>query len=264
VIPPRLVATDLDGTIVRADGTISARTVAALQAVEQAGADLVIVTGRPPRWLGPIAERLGHEGVAICANGALVYDLATEQVVARYPLEAATVASLVAAFRAELPSARFAVEYDGRMAHEPGFHLLWERGQPLVSEVAIDELERHPAAKLLLRDDTYSPDDLLGRARTIAGDLAELTHSSNHGLIEISATGVSKASTLAHICADRGIDAADVVAFGDMPNDLALLAWAGRSYAVANAHPDVLAAVPNHTASVDDDGVAQVLEQWFG
>jgi Cof subfamily protein (haloacid dehalogenase superfamily) len=263
VKPPRLVATDLDGTIVRDDGTISARTVAALRAVEDAGADLVIVTGRPPRWLGPIAERLGHEGVAICANGALVYDLATERVVARYSLEAATVAALVAALRAELPDARFAVEYDGRMAYEPGFRLVWEHGNPLVSEVAAEELERRPAAKLLLREETFHADALLERARTIVGDLAELTHSSSSGLLEISATGVSKASTLAHLCAERGIDASEVVAFGDMPNDLALLAWAGRAYAVANAHPDVLAAVTDHTAGVEDDGVAQVLERWF-
>jgi hydroxymethylpyrimidine pyrophosphatase-like HAD family hydrolase len=141
---------------------------------------------------------------------------------------------------------------------------VWEHGNPLVTEVTAQELEARPVAKLLLREETHDADSLLKRARTIVGDLAELTHSSSSGLLEISATGVSKASTLAHICADRGIDAAEVVAFGDMPNDLALLAWAGHSYAVANAHPEVLAAVADHTASVERDGVAQVLEQWFG
>ena len=93
------------------------------------------------------------------------------------------------------------------------------------------------------------------------GHLAELTHSSLDGLVEISATGVSKATTLELLCTERGIPADCVLAFGDMPNDLPLLAWAGRGIAVANAHPSVLAAVTEHTASNDDDGVALVLEQ---
>src|SRR3954453_21932086 len=77
---PRVVATDLDGTIVRSDGTISPRPRGALTAAESAGAMVVIVTGRPPRWLQGIADETGHRGLAICANGALVYDLHTEQV----------------------------------------------------------------------------------------------------------------------------------------------------------------------------------------
>jgi hydroxymethylpyrimidine pyrophosphatase-like HAD family hydrolase len=82
-------------------------------------------------------------------------------------------------------------------------------------------------------------------------------------MIEISATGVTKASTLAALCEERGLGPNDVLAFGDMPNDLPLLAWAGQAYAVANAHPAVLEAVAMHTASVEDDGVAQVLERIF-
>jgi len=123
-----------------------------------------------------------------------------------------------------------------------------------------------PLTKLLVRHEDRTSDDLLAAARAAVGDLAELTHSTPSGgaLLEISASGVSKATTLARFCAGRGIDAADVLAFGDMPNDLPLLAWAGTPYAVANAHPDVLAAVERHTASNDDDGVAHVLERTFG
>ncbi|MCL2734419.1 MAG: HAD family hydrolase, partial [Actinomycetia bacterium] len=60
---------------------------------------------------------------------------------------------------------------------------------------------------------------------------------------------------------ERGVTAAEVVAFGDMPNDLAMLSWAGTSYAVANAHPHVLAATRYRTASNEEDGVAQVIER---
>jgi hydroxymethylpyrimidine pyrophosphatase-like HAD family hydrolase len=84
--------------------------------------------------------------------------------------------------------------------------------------------------------------------------------NANDCLLEISAAGVSKASTLARVAAEHGVGADDVLAFGDQPNDLPMLTWAGTGYAVANAHPAVLAAIPRHTASVEDDGVAQVLE----
>ena len=259
----RLVATDLDGTIVRPDETISDRTVAALDRVRDAGAEIVLVTGRPPRWLPYVADRIGHRGLAICSNGALVYDLASEAVVETFPIEASTVAALVDQLRAGIPGASFAVEDHVGMRHEAAFPLHWDAGQPSVRAVEAAALAGWPAAKLLLRDASGDPDALLARAGEIVGGLAELTHSSKSAMIEISATGVTKASTLAAICERRSIDAEHVLAFGDMPNDLPLLAWAGHAYAVANAHPSVLEAVEHHTASVDDDGVALVLERLF-
>ncbi len=258
----RLVATDLDGTIVRTDGTLSDRTVAALHAVQGRGVPVVFVTGRPPRWMRPISERTGHEGLAICANGALVWDLRAERVVETFPLSLELAQELVSSLRAALPGAGFAVESEHGFAHEPAYRprLDW----PDVTRVgALDELLHEQVVKLLVRHEQRDSDDLLAAARSVVGSIAEVTHSTPAGgaLLEISAAGVSKASTLALLCAERGIEAAEVVAFGDMPNDLPMLAWAGTSYAVANAHPDVLAAVDRHTASNDDDGVAQVLEQ---
>ena len=103
---------------------------------------------------------------------------------------------------------------------------------------------------------------MLALAEPALAGLATVTHSNpQDGLLEIAAHGVSKASTLARLCAELGVEPAEVVAFGDQPNDLPMLAFAGRAYAVANAHPAVLAAVPAHTASVEDDGVAAVLEE---
>ena len=243
----RLVATDLDGTIVRADETISDRTVAALDRVRAAGAEIVLVTGRPPRWLPHIADRIGHRGLAICSNGALVYDLERDEVIDNYPIEAAIVAAMVEQLRAEIPGASFAVEDHVGMRHEAAFPLHWDDGQPSVEAVEVAALVGSPAAKLLMRDPSGDPDALLLRAGEIVGGLAELTHSSSTAMIEISATGVTKASTLAAICEDRSIDQRHVLAFGDMPNDLPLLAWAGQAYAVANAHPSVLDAVDRHT-----------------
>jgi Cof subfamily protein (haloacid dehalogenase superfamily) len=259
---PRLVATDLDGTIIRTDGTISDRTVEALQAVEAAGSTLVLVSGRPPRWLPVIADRIGHAGLAICANGALLLDLHTERVIQSFPLSVEVGLQVAERIRAALPDVAFAVETLEGFAHEPAY-----RPRAMAPDIRrvgpLTEIYDNPAAKLLARSQQLDADALLAAAREVAGDLAELTHSSIDGLLEISASGVSKATTLARVAAERGVGAQDVLAFGDMPNDLPMLVWAGTSYAVANAHPEVLAAVALHTASNDEDGVATVLEPLF-
>ena len=262
---PRLVATDLDGTIVRSDGTLSARTVAALSRVEEAGATLVLVTGRPPRWMGGVAEAVAHQGLAVCANGALVYDLHTESVVEEHLIPVGALREAVGRLRAALPDLGFAVEYsDDGIVYEPCYDRIgWDHiatiGQLAKDETWLD----HPCAKLLARHPSANADELLEHAVRTVADIVTPTHSNGTRLLEISALGVSKATTLARLCARHGIAAADVVAFGDMPNDLPMLAWAGRSYAVANAHPDVLAAVPLRAPSNEDDGVAQILESLF-
>src|SRR4051794_8522645 len=123
---PRVVATDLDGTIVRADGSISERTRAALAAAEAAGAMIVIVTGRPPRWLRDIAAETGHRGLAIAANGAIVWDLHDERVVASYPMQVEHARAIAEQLRAEIPELRYAVESVGEgFGHEPEYRPRW-------------------------------------------------------------------------------------------------------------------------------------------
>jgi Cof subfamily protein (haloacid dehalogenase superfamily) len=261
---PRLVATDIDGTIIRSDGTVSARTVAALSRVERAGATLVLVTGRPPRWMVDIAEAVAHQGLAICANGALVYDLHTESVVEQYLIPPAALRQAVERLRAVLPELGFAVEYHDGNRYESSYDRVgWDR-LATAGEVAEGDtwLDR-AGAKLLARHPTATADELLKHAVREVGDIVTPTHSNGTRLLEMSALGVSKATTLARLCKRHAVAAADVVAFGDMPNDLPMLAWAGRSYAVANAHPDVLAAVALRAPSNDEDGVAHVLEELF-
>ena len=260
---PRLVATDLDGTIVRSDGTISARTRAALARVEESGAVLVLVTGRPPRWMPPIVEALGHRGVAICANGAIRYDLHTETVVQHASMSEQAALDVVAALRRDVPGIAFAAErHDSGFAHEPAYVPRWDSSDPK-DIVPVEELVAAGVVKLLARHSDLTADQLLAKAHTSVGHLGTLTHSSTDGLLEISATGVSKATGLASLAQEQGIAAEQVVAFGDMPNDLPMLLWAGLGVAVGNAHPDVLAAADEVTASNDDDGVARVVERWF-
>jgi Cof subfamily protein (haloacid dehalogenase superfamily) len=260
---PRVVATDLDGTIVRSDGTISTRTRDALAAAEKAGAMVVLVTGRPTRWLRGVADATGHRGLAVCSNGAVVFDLHTEHVVSAHPIDADSLRRVTAVLRAELPDLAFAVERVAEgFGHEPSYHPRWDSGDALVAD--LESLIATPVVKLLARHEEMSADDLLARARGVVDDrTATLTHSSRDGLLEICAAGITKASTLMTLCDRQGVSAKDVLAFGDMPNDLPMLEWAGHSVAVANAHPSVRAAVDEIAASNDEDGVAQVLARWF-
>ena len=260
---PAVVATDLDGTIVRSDGTISARTRDALGLAVDAGATVVIVTGRPPRWMHDIAVQTGHHGLAVCANGALVYDLRTETIVESHPLGVDAARELVSSLRTAIPGLGFAVEtVDSEFGHEPAYRPRWPTDGALVAEM--ETLLSRPLAKLLARHEGLDSDELLRRARAVVDEAtATMTHSSRDGLLEISAAGISKATTLAEVVARTSHVASDVVAFGDMPNDLPMLAWAGHSVAVANAHPEVLALVDEVTASNDDDGVALVLERLY-
>ncbi|MEV4975741.1 Cof-type HAD-IIB family hydrolase [Streptomyces scopuliridis] len=274
---PRLIATDLDGTLLHDDKYVSDRTIAALAAAEQAGIEVFFVTGRPARWMDVVSEHVHGHGMAICANGAAVVDLhAGGQLLQVRPLERDTALAVVQALRDAAPGTTFAVELTTGIHYEPAyppFHQdpgatvataekllqIQEQGQGQ-GQQAEDE-STAPVMKLLAHHPDLTPDGFLTVARTAVGDRATITRSSPSALLEVSGPGVSKASTLALCCAQRGISSDEVVAFGDMPNDLEMLTWAGTSYAMANAHPDVLAAASGRTVTNNEDGVAIVIEQ---
>ena len=266
-LPPRLVASDLDGTLVRSDLSIGGRTVEVVERLEAAGALFVMVTGRPPRWMAAVADEIGHHGLAVCANGAILYDLHTERVVRSHLLDAAAALEVVHALRRAVPSIGFAVEkgpvdgQPGGFAREAAYVPRWDNGQ--VDVEPVEQMVAGGLVKLLARSEGQESDDLLAVARACLGGAAELTHSSDGGLLEISAAGISKASGLAALAAECGIESSEVIAFGDMPNDLPMLTWAGHAVAMANAHPEVLALADEVAPSNDEDGVAQVLERWF-
>lgn len=263
-VMPRLIATDLDGTLLREDRTVSHRTVAALAAAEKAGIDVFFVTGRPVRWMDVVAEHTAGHGIAICANGAGVYDLHRDRLLSCDPLDDADAARIAGALRAAVPGTSFALERAHSFHREPGYATPWGE-MPSALIAPVEDLLTHatgePLLKLLARHDSADPDAFLATALELLGDQAEFTRSSTSALLEISRAGVTKATTLARCCAERGIAPTEVLAFGDMPNDLAMLAWAGTAYAVANAHPAVLAATAHHTAANEDDGVALVVEE---
>lgn len=260
----QLVASDIDGTLLRSDGTISDRTRRAVAAVEESGRTFVMVTGRPPRWLAPVRDQLNHRGLAICANGAVVLDLHTEEVVAVDAFAPEIGLTVLAAIRELSDDLRVGVEWPDGFAHQAGYPRgirQSEWASNVVTDIADDEaFFANPVVKLLVRGESeHVVEDLAARAVEVTDGMATVTWSST-GLLEISAVGVTKASALERLARDNGATPEDVVGFGDMPNDLAMLRWVGRGVAVANAHPLILEAADETTASNDDDGVALVLE----
>lgn len=272
----RMLATDLDGTLLRPDNTVSRRTVAALAAARDAGFPVVFVTGRPTRWMAPVVAATGHAGVAVCSNGGLLVDLDAGAVLQAWPLPADAVLDLATGLRTLVLGAGIAVEYiPGRagsagtdvlgeasaFGQEPHFNVREPRVGALVAP--LEELvAAGPIVKVLARGPVGAdPDELLAAARRLVGDRAEVTHSSTTDpLLELSAIGVSKATTLAGYAAAAGIASAEVAAVGDMPNDVAMLAWSGSSYAVEGSHPAALAAAGGRVAPAVEDGVARLLE----
>ncbi|MEU9865163.1 Cof-type HAD-IIB family hydrolase [Streptomyces sp. NPDC047971] len=264
---PRLIATDLDGTLLRDDKSLSERTVAALAAAERAGIEVFFVTGRPARWMDVVSEHVHGHGLAICANGAAVVDLHAGGTFLKVrPLERSVALDVVTALRTAAEGTSFAVELTTGIHYEPLYppFFLDPGATVAIAEKLLFEEEPGAAApviKLLAQHPELDPDAFLATARAAAGHLASFTRSSPTALLEISGLGVSKASTLALCCAERGISADEVVAFGDMPNDIEMLSWAGRSYAMGNAHPDVIAAASGRTVANNEDGVAVVIER---
>jgi len=248
--------------LLRPDGSLSERSRAALARAREAGIRVVLVTARGPRSVRALAGELGLDGSAICSNGAIALDLASGEVVRMQPLGTEVAARLVRELRSRLPGVVFAAESE-EIALELGF-AAWEWTPPPGVRYADGlELVAEPVAKLIVRHDTHAVEAIAEAARELAGDDAAVT-IPGPWTVEISAAGVSKAAALAELCAELGVGPEEVVAFGDYPNDLPMLEWAGHAVAVANAHPEVLGVADEITASNADDGVALVLERLTG
>ena len=261
---PAMVVTDMDGTLLDETGdNVSQRNIDALRRAQDAGAKVVIATGRPVWWLGPVIEA-GFTGIAVCMNGAIVYDIAQDQIIASSPMTPGAMQHFVGALSRETDEFAIAVERLGATVQacvaEDSYDHPWAFGYFRRADRA--ELLSEPAAKLLVRG-TGDSRSLATAARSAGADGVHVTYSTDDGLIEVAAGGVNKGSALAQLAARWGIAAEDVVAFGDMPNDLEMLNWAGLGVAMGNAHPDVLAIAGEVGPHHHDDGVAQVLERWF-
>jgi hypothetical protein len=261
---PLLVATDVDGTLLDPTDQVTPRTRAVLERAAAAGVAHVLVTGRPPRWIPPVVAQTGMAGLTVCANGAVVYDAAADRIVSARTLDAATLVDLAATMTALLPQAGLAVELVHPVPSfvaEPSYRHAWVGSD---HEIRLrSELVTRPAVKMLVRDPRMRSEEIVSVLAPAVGSAVDLTFSHPGGLVEISAPGVTKAVGLAEVAAVAGVAATDVIAFGDMPNDLEMLRWAGHGVAMGNAHPALKDVADEVTATNAEDGLALVLERWF-
>ena len=254
-----MIATDVDGTLLDADENVTART-----------REAVLSAGRPPRWISPVVDQLGFAPMSVCANGAVLYDPNTDTIVSARTLSADVLRELAELSSRAIPGAGLAVERVGRSAHDaatpqfvssPGYEHAWLN--PDNTEVSLEDLLSAPAVKLLIRQAGARSDDMAAALARYIGTQGDITYSTNNGLIEIVPPGISKATGVDEVARPLEIDAADIVAFGDMPNDVPLLSWAGLGVAMGNAHPAAVEAADEVTAPNTEDGLAQVLERYW-
>jgi Cof subfamily protein (haloacid dehalogenase superfamily) len=266
---PRLVATDVDGTLLDPQLQVTARTARAVDDHVAAGGRFVLVTGRPPRWIPPVAAQLGSVRLALCANGAVLYDVVADRVLWARQIDRDTLAFVADAAHRTLPGCGIAVErvaagafddVDSQFLAEPGYSHAWEDDDSGRTDRAA--LLSSPAVKLLVRAPGMTSEEMVAALGPAVGDAVDLTFSHPGGLVEASSPGITKATGLADVAGADGLDASDVVAFGDMPNDIEMVRWAGHGVAMGNAHPALIAVADEVTASNADDGVARVVERW--
>ena len=260
---PKLIATDLDGTIVAHYGFISDRTKIAFAAAHAAGIHIYFITGRPIRWMKEIKDNFNF-GLGVCGNGALLYDFINEKVLEEWSFSVEAQLETVKRLRQVSPPVSFATEIGEDFLREKKYVPRWDIGEDNIGVDLIEEVITAPALKMLARcsDGEFSSDEMLALASKALEGIATVTHSnSTDSLLEISAVGVSKGATLSRVAGRLGLTADDCVTFGDNPNDFSMLSWASRSWAMADGHPDLMKYAKFQTDPHQEDGVAKVIEQ---
>ncbi|MFE5188661.1 HAD family hydrolase [Streptomyces sp. NPDC056628] len=259
-----LIATDLDGTLLRGDDTLSDRSLVALAQAAVAGAQHLVVTGRPAPRVRPLLEVMGSRGLAVCGQGAQLYDAGQDRLLWSITLERDLAETALGKIEAEVGQVYAAVDQDGvegLTLIEPGY-LMPHPTLPAVRVRHRDDLWCEPISKVLLRHPTLSDDELAVTARAVVGSLATVT-MSGPGTVELQPCGITKATGLALAAEHLGLGPHETIAFGDMPNDIPMFDWAAHGVAMANAHPELKSVADEITLSNEDDGIAVVLERLF-
>lgn len=264
----RMIACDLDGTILRTDGTISPRTVRALTAAAEAGVVVTLATGRPPQAAARVVAELGDAvRFVIASNGAVITAArsgAVAEVLHRSSFDRSVADTVVAALRATVPGIRVSLATEAGLAFEHGFlDRLPDRAPPVAEcDDALAVPGRQVHALYVFHPGRHVL-DLLPEVLPVLPEQLEAVHAGIDAA-EITVAGTDKATALTWLVEHLGCAAADVVAFGDNVNDHGMLRWAGWGVAVANAEPATRAAADEVTAANDDDGVAVVVERLLG
>jgi Cof subfamily protein (haloacid dehalogenase superfamily) len=264
----QMVVTDLDGTFLGADGWPTRLNIQAMQLAADRGVQLVFATGRPARWLDVLDELLPYQPRAITSNGGMIVDPTTKQVLDVFPLPVESAAQAMSDLAEVLPGVGFAIEYPKGWGATPAWQAIGRDilDATIIRESPLDLLEAGQPIKLLAATTAFSSEELARRAGPVIDGRLNYTFSMalNTGLLECSAPGVTKASALRQLLSETGVDAANVAAFGDMPNDIEMLDLVGMPYAMSNAHPLLLARGYGNAGHHTDSGVGRTILSLLG
>lgn len=262
----RMIATDIDGTMLRSDGSLSSRVKEALIAAADAGIHVVPATGRPLLIAGDVIEQVELREYWVFANGAVTRHLGRDELIRGFWMDHEVTRDLLGLLRQRLPQAGFALELEDTVAFERGF----EHVVPVVPDQepvddVLDAFDESVARwqkvqKILVYDLTLDIDELFARVSAAVGKRAAPSYSGLR-FVELAAGLVTKATALELLARDLSIDPSEVASFGDNHNDLAMLRWAGRGYAMANATDDAKAAADEVIGANDADGLAVKIEE---
>ena len=272
---PRLIVSDIDGTFITSAGRVTPRLRDVVMRAVRSGTHFGLATGRPHRWLMPVLDQLPITPICVCANGAVIYDPARDEVLRSFELQPDVLSQIVsdidAVFRPLGVRWGYGVERVGNSALDPEDDVFLvtpdynpDAWDSRFGVVPVGELISQPAAKLLARCPSMCSAEMFDLIAAVVDETdAHVTYSMDEGLIELSSPGVNKATGVSILASRYGVAPQDVVTFGDMPNDCEMLAWSGLGVAMGNANPMVQEAADAVTLSNDEDGVAAVLERWF-
>ncbi|WP_411573317.1 HAD family hydrolase [Streptomyces scabiei] len=262
--PYKLIATDLDGTLLRSDDSISRRTREALTAATDAGAAHIVVTGRAVPWTRHVLDDLGYTGLAVCGQGAQVYDAGEHRLLTAVTLDRQLAAVALAKIEAAVGPLHLAAGragLEGEVLVGPGYAL--HGSLPTTPLTDVSDLWAAPLNKIYIQHPTLTTDELAEASRQAAGGLVTVA-MAGEGILELLPLGLTKATGLSLAARRLGAKRTDTIAFGDMPNDIPMFTWSAHGVAMANAHADLKAVADEVTASNDDDGIAEVLDRLFG
>lgn len=251
--------TDLDGTIVRDDGTVSPRMIAAAHTLARAGIPLIAATARTPAGLRALEDLDGLFRLAVCSTGAIGLAAGVTLWQQRFA-EHEVRAVVEAAYR--IPGAGVGA-YDGEqwlMTQAYATHRGWQSKGPRTI-VEIEQVLLSAGTSMAVCVPGLTPFDVMDLMASygISAQTANLT-TAGRNVVDITPPGVDKASGVAQALRHLGIDPAATVAFGDMPADIPMLRLVGCGVSVGENHPDVVAAADHVTLDVHADGVPMMLE----
>ncbi len=254
--PPSVTAivSDLDGTLLRSDGRLSAFSLAAIEQARATGLYFMAATARTPRALRRIPGS-EHLGIVVCANGAVIWHAASDVIVEQDCFDMPGLRTAVACCRDSRPTLAWAYLSPDTIYADPSYFATRKRHDAeLVADITTigDEV---PIVAVAVRDAGHTAASFFD---VVAPGFAGVGTPSLACVptLDVAPLGVSKATTVARVLRRFGHQPDGTVVFGDMPNDLPLFGWAGRCVATGNADPVVLAAADEVIGNCDDDSVA--------